>query len=150
MQGKRRVLPPVWLFFCLFASLTLDYLLPLVSFHNLPLRIAGVVLILFGILMSATAAASFGKAGTPVIPFERSTALVTRGWYRFTRNPMYLGMTLSLLGTGLALNSVGALLPLPVFIVLMEMLFIRGEERFLEEIFGDEYRSYSLRVRRWL
>lgn len=150
MEARRRVLPPVWLAFCLFASLSLDYLLPLVDFHSVPLRVAGVVLILFGILMSATAARAFSRAGTPVIPFEISKVLVTTGWYRITRNPMYLGMVLSLLGTGMSLGSVGALLPLPVFVLLIEALFIRGEERFLEEIFGQQYRDFRARVRRWL
>jgi len=150
MERRRRILPPVWLLACLLASMALDYLLPIVAFHNLPLRIAGVTLILFGIAMSATAAGAFRKAGTPVIPFERSTALLVTGWYRYTRNPMYLGMVLSLLGTGLSLGSVGALLPLPAFVVIIESLFIRGEERFLEELFGQRYLDYRARVRRWL
>jgi protein-S-isoprenylcysteine O-methyltransferase Ste14 len=150
MAGKRSVLPPVWLLLCLLATLALDYLLPIVDFQNLPVRIGGIVLVLFGILMSATAAGTFKKVGTPVIPFERSTTLVTSGWYRFTRNPMYLGMALSLLGTALALGSVGAFLPLPAFVVLIEALFIRGEERFLEEIFGQQYRDFRARVRRWI
>ncbi len=150
MQGRRFILPPVWLAACLLAAIALDYFLPIVNFGVAPVRVAGVILILFGIFMSATAARAFSKAGTPVIPFERSTALVTTGWYRYTRNPMYLGMTLSLLGSGVALASVGALLPLPVFIVLIETLFIRGEERFLDEIFGQQYRDFRARVHRWL
>jgi len=149
MDRRRCILPPVWLLAGLLAAMALDYLLPIVDFHNPPLRIAGIALILFGIVMSATAAGAFRRAGTPVIPFERSTALLVTGWYRFTRNPMYLGMVLSLLGTGLSLGSVGALLPLPVFVVLIESLFIRHEERFLEEIFGQQYRDFRARVRRW-
>jgi len=150
MQAKRRILPPMWLAACLLAALALHFFLPIAIFATLSLRIAGVAVLLLGIFMSASAAGAFDRAGTPVVPFERSTVLLTNGWYRFTRNPMYLGMTLSLLGSGIALGSVGALLPLPVFIVLIEALFIRGEERFLEEIFGEDFRRYRASVRRWL
>lgn len=149
-QSRRRILPPVWLGACLLAAVALHFFLPLASFAAPWLRIVGVAVMLFGIFMSATAAGAFNRAGTPVIPFERSTVLLTGGWYRFTRNPMYLGMTLALLGSGVALGTVGALLPLPVFIVLIETLFIRGEEEFLEEIFGQQYRDFRARVRRWI
>jgi protein-S-isoprenylcysteine O-methyltransferase Ste14 len=149
MQGKRRILPPVWFAACLLAAVALHFFLPVASFALLPVRIAGAVIMVFGIYMSATASGAFDRAGTPVVPFERSTVLLTDGWYRYTRNPMYLGMTLALAGSGVALGSVGALLPLPVFIVLIETLFIRGEEEFLEEIFGEDFRRYRTQVRRW-
>jgi len=150
MQHKRRILPPVWLAVCLLAAVALHFFLPLLDYATLWLRIVGVAVLLFGIYMSASAAGAFNRAGTPVVPFEKSTVLLTDGWYRFTRNPMYLGMTLALLGSGVALGSVGALLPLPVFVVLIETLFIRGEEEFLEEIFGQQFRDFRARVRRWI
>jgi len=150
MQHKRRILPPVWFAACLLAAVALHFFLPILDYATLWLRIAGVAVLLFGIYMSASASGAFNRAGTPVVPFERSTVLLTDGWYRFTRNPMYLGMTLALLGSGVALGSVGALLPLPVFVVLIETLFIRGEEVFLEEIFGQQFRDFRARVRRWI
>jgi protein-S-isoprenylcysteine O-methyltransferase Ste14 len=76
--------------------------------------------------------------------------LVTSGWYRITRNPMYLGMVVVLCGVALMAGSVGAWLPLPAFIAVIHYRFIRGEERFLEEIFGQPYRDYRARVRRWI
>jgi protein-S-isoprenylcysteine O-methyltransferase Ste14 len=75
---------------------------------------------------------------------------VTTGWFRFTRNPMYLGMVIMALGAGLALGSLGALLPLPVFVAIIQTQFIRGEERMLTEIFGQQYTDYRARVRPWL
>jgi protein-S-isoprenylcysteine O-methyltransferase Ste14 len=108
------------------------------------------VLIIAGILMSAAGASSFRKAGTPVIPFETSTALVLGGLYRFTRNPMYLGMTIALLGAAVLFGTLGAFLPLPLFVWVIQTRFIAGEERFLEEIFGQQYLAYKRRVRRWL
>ena len=100
--------------------------------------------------MTASSAGAFKRAGTPVVPFETSTALVIRGWYRVTRNPMYLGLALVLAGVGVLQGSVGALLPLPVFIAILHFRFILGEERLLEELFGEEFRAYRLRVRRWI
>ena len=146
----RRILPPVWLVASILVAAALHFGLPLVRFQSDLVRIFGAVLLLFGMFMTASAAGAFKRAGTPVIPFETSTALVTTGWFRFTRNPMYLGMVLMLIGTGVALGSVGALLPLPVFIAIIQTQFIRGEEKMLTEIFGQQYTDYRARVRRWL
>jgi protein-S-isoprenylcysteine O-methyltransferase Ste14 len=85
-----------------------------------------------------------------VVPFERSTALVTDGLFRYTRNPMYLGLTLVLAGVALLLGSLGAWLPIPVFVAIIQVNFIAGEERFLTELFGEEYLVYKQRTRRWL
>jgi protein-S-isoprenylcysteine O-methyltransferase Ste14 len=145
----RRVLPPVWMVIALLATYVLDRWLPIVEIVPWPWILAGVPLIVLGIAMSASSAGAFRRAGTPVIPFETSTTLVLRGWYRVTRNPMYLGLALALAGVGLLQGSLGALLPLPAFIAILHIRFILGEERFLEGIFGEEYRAYKSRVRRW-
>jgi protein-S-isoprenylcysteine O-methyltransferase Ste14 len=63
---------------------------------------------------------------------------------------MYVGLTLILGGVGLSLGTLGALLPLPVFLALITHHFVRDEEKFLEGIFGEEYLSYKRRVRRWI
>ena len=146
---SRRILPPVWLVIALLLTYVLDRWLPIAEIFSWPWYLAGAPLIVLGIVMAASSAGAFRRAGTPMIPFERSTTLVIRGWYRVTRNPMYLGMALVLAGTGVLQGSVGALLPLPAFIAVLHFRFILGEERFLEEIFGEEFRAYRLRVRRW-
>ena len=63
---------------------------------------------------------------------------------------MYLGLVLVLLGVAVALGTLGAFLPIPLFVWIIQKRFIEGEERFLTEIFGDEYLAYRRRVRRWL
>jgi protein-S-isoprenylcysteine O-methyltransferase Ste14 len=75
---------------------------------------------------------------------------VTAGPYRYTRNPMYVGLTLILLGAWLLLGTASAMLPIAVFVWFIQERFIRGEERFLDQIFGEEYRGYKSRVRRWI
>lgn len=152
MEQKRKILPPVYLLLTLAAMSALHFWLPLLSTRTTapPYSYGGIILIIFGIIIAAAAALSFNRAGTPVIPFEPSTALVTGGLYRYTRNPMYLGMVCVLIGTALLLGSLSAWLPIPVFIRIIRNNFILGEERFLEEIFGAQYLQYKSRVRRWL
>jgi len=115
-----------------------------------PLSYAGIVAVIFGIFMAAVSAAMFRKAGTGIEPFDDATTLVTGGFYRHTRNPMYLGMMLMLAGSAFLLGSAGALLPLLVFILIIRNHFVLGEERFLEAVFGRRYLVYKSSVRRWL
>jgi protein-S-isoprenylcysteine O-methyltransferase Ste14 len=147
---RRRVLPPIWLLIGMLASYALNRWLPLVVLVPEPWNYAGIAPILLGTVISISSANAFRRAGTPVVPFEHSTALITTGWYRVTRNPMYLGLALILGGVALLGGSLGALLPLPMFIAIIHFRFIRGEERFLEGIFGEDYRCYCTQVRRWI
>jgi protein-S-isoprenylcysteine O-methyltransferase Ste14 len=144
------VLPPVWLLMALVASFALDRCWPIARLVPAPWKYLGYVPLTLGAVMAITAARAFRRAGTPLIPFELSTTLVTGGWFRVTRNPMYLGLTLILFGVALIDGTLGAFLPLPVFAGILHLRFIRAEERFLEEIFGEQYRVYRTRVRRWL
>jgi protein-S-isoprenylcysteine O-methyltransferase Ste14 len=132
------------------AMLALHVAVPIMSLIHPPYSYLGLIPILLGLVISGTSARAFREAGTPVVPFEKSTALVTEGWYRYTRNPMYLGLVVTLVGVWLVLGSLSPLLPVIVFVWIIEVQFIRGEEQFLDEIFGEHYRSYKLRVRRWL
>jgi protein-S-isoprenylcysteine O-methyltransferase Ste14 len=150
VEQKRRIIPPVYLLLTLVAMTGFHFLLPIARFIPEPFSYAGIALIALGVSIAGAAAAAFGKAGTPIIPFEKSTALVTGGFYRFTRNPMYLGLIALLIGAALLFGSVGSLIPIPFFVLIIEFGFIRGEERFLQHIFGDEYLSYKGKVRRWL
>lgn len=132
------------------AMLALHVALPVVSLIQPPYSYLGLIAILAGLVISGSAARAFRQAGTPVIPFEQSTTLVTDGWYRYTRNPMYLGLVITLVGVWVVLGTLSPLLPMIAFVWIIEVQFIRGEEQFLDEIFGEQYRSYKLRVRRWL
>ncbi|MGH8237557.1 MAG: methyltransferase family protein [Steroidobacteraceae bacterium] len=150
MKEQRKIVPPVYMLFALLAMVGLHYAIPLARIVAPPVSYLGLIALFVGITIAATAARMFDRAGTPVRPFERSTALVTRGLYRYTRNPMYLGLTLILIGVWLLLGTASALVPIAVFIWIIQEGFIRGEERFLDEIFGEEYRGYKSRVRRWI
>jgi protein-S-isoprenylcysteine O-methyltransferase Ste14 len=150
MEQKRKIIPPIYALLALGAMATLHSYWPVRRFLTLPYSLVGGLWIALGLVLIGSAMGGFRRAGTPVIPFEPSTALVTSGIYRYTRNPMYLGLTMVLIGCALLFGSLGALLPIPVFLLIIEFRFVRGEERFLEEIFGDTYLEYKRRVRRWL
>jgi len=109
------------------------------------LTVAGVGIAMVGV-------ASFRRAGTTVNPLQPAAAsqLVVSGIYHRTRNPMYLGMLLVLLGWGLFLANTPALLSALAFIPLMNRLQIRPEERILAVTFGPAFTAYQSAVRRWL
>jgi protein-S-isoprenylcysteine O-methyltransferase Ste14 len=132
------------------AMLGLHIAVPIVALIQPPYSYVGLVPILVGLTISSSSARAFRQAGTPVIPFEKSTTLITDGWYRYTRNPMYLGLVITLVGVWIVLGSLSPGLALAAFVWIISQQFIRGEEQFLDEIFGEQYRSYKLRVRRWL
>jgi protein-S-isoprenylcysteine O-methyltransferase Ste14 len=111
-----------------------------------PLGVACVCLGLVGF----PAVLAFHRARTSPNPFRPSSALVTTGPFRFSRNPMYVGVTLLYVGVAIWVNTVWPLLFLPVILIVMHYGVVVREEAYLERIFGDEYRQYARRVRRWL
>lgn len=113
-------------------------------------RAAGGVVIALALALAFWAIAVFRRAGTTPIPNQPTTAVVFEGPYRFTRNPMYLGLTLALAGVGLALDRGWIALSALLGAVLVDRYAIVREERYLERKFGDAYLGYRRRVRRWL
>ena len=128
----------------------MHFYFPLYQYIHEPLAYAGVAAVLMGIAMAAIPAGAFKKAGTGIKPFDEATFLVQTGFYRFTRNPMYLGMFLMLTGVAILMGSVGAALPVLLFVVIIRNNFVLAEERFLEASFGQQYLIYKSSVRRWL
>jgi protein-S-isoprenylcysteine O-methyltransferase Ste14 len=112
-------------------------------------RDLGFVVIICGALLVVLAGSLFRRAGTPIEPTKPSTALVTSGIYRWSRNPMYLGLSAILLGIGLVTGSLWFVVALPVAIFAVTKLAIEPEERYLAELFGNAYLDYKSRVRRW-
>jgi len=147
---KPRIFPPIWLVICAFAMFALDRWLPLIQLYPGMAGISSWLLMVPGLVLILVAFNLFKRADTGVVPFSKSTALVTSGVYHFTRNPMYLGMALILAGGALKLGSLGAWIPVPVFMAIIQNQFIRNEEIFLTAIYGDEFKQYCQHVRRWI
>jgi protein-S-isoprenylcysteine O-methyltransferase Ste14 len=145
--------PPVLYIACLVLGFAFDHLLPLpLTFPEVAwvCWTAGGGLILIGVAIMAAGARNFSRAATPVPSNQPVRALVTTGIHRWSRNPIYVGMLLLYAGIGIAARSPGVLLlALPLVIVLRYGVVAR-EETYLERRFGDSYRDYKARVRRWL
>jgi protein-S-isoprenylcysteine O-methyltransferase Ste14 len=114
------------------------------------LRVVGWALVAAWVGLSAAAIFRFRRAGTSMIPTRPTTAFVIAGPYRFTRNPMYLSLAALYLGLTGLFDTMWPLVLFPFVIVAMSQFVIAREERYLETKFGDAYRAYTARVRRWI
>lgn len=110
----------------------------------------GIMLCVIGIVLIGAALSRFVGAGTAPEPWKPTTAIVERGVYRWTRNPMYLGMALLSAGGAVLLDSPGALWMGIGAVIAIDRIVIVREEKYLGAKFGDGYRAYRDRVRRWL
>lgn len=112
--------------------------------------IVGVALSVAGLAIGISAMQLFRRADTPLEPWRTPQAFVADGIYRWTRNPMYLGMALLYIGIAIAADSGTAVLLLPVVIAVIQTQVIAREERCLQQRFGATYLDYKRRVRRWV
>ncbi|MFV0478833.1 MAG: methyltransferase family protein [Parahaliea sp.] len=147
---KRIIYPPIWLVFGIVAIFSLNEFFPGPRYTGgLSQAIGGAVLV-SGLAMLIVAGGLFHRAGTDMVPFKKVSALVTNGIYAHTRNPMYLGMTLVLLGTAITVGAAVALIVPPLFMLIIQQRFIRQEETMLMALFPEDFPAYCQRVRRWL
>ena len=124
---------------------------PIAEGGSTTLVISGFAAIGLAIALVLASIATFRRAETTILPAGRpTTAIVERGPYRVTRNPMYLSMALAYLGASIALNNFWAIAFLPAILIVVDVFVIRREERYLASKFGQAYRDYCSRVRRWL
>lgn len=113
-------------------------------------ELAGFGFVVIGFLLGVAALLAFRKARATLNPHGKGSAVVTDGIYRFTRNPIYLGFLLMLIGFPLNSGSIWGIVLAPVFVMSMNRLVIEKEEAYLEKRFRDVYAGYKSRVRRWL
>ena len=115
------------------------------------LRLAAAVLILAcGVSLVASARILFKRTGQNPIPWKPTPELILQGPYRFTRNPMYVGVTLFVIGLGLALNNLWISLFAVLALLVVHFIAVLPEERYLAAKFGESYRSFLAQVRRYL
>jgi protein-S-isoprenylcysteine O-methyltransferase Ste14 len=147
-------IPVPWVFM-------LAYLLGVVAHLLLPWRITspattrliwwiGLVPLGLGMSLAFTALGIFKRSRTTTVPFETPTRLVLSGPYRFTRNPMYVGLSLIYVGVAATQALLWPLVFLPLVVVYVDRVVIPVEERRLHEVFGADYDQFRARVRRWL
>ena len=110
----------------------------------------GLPIVGLGLVALLWAVKTLTGAGTDLMFTKATTAVLRQGPYRFSRNPLYLGVSVVYIGAGIAVNSVWPLALFPVAVLLALFRAIRVEERYLETKFGQPYRDYKSAVRRWL
>ena len=149
-MNSPKIFPPTYLLIALIAMLILHFIWPLSPILFPPWPLLGIIPLGVGVMINVMAATTFRNRNTTIKPFEESTALVTGGLYQVSRNPMYLGMVLILVGAAMLLGSLTPFGVIPVVIVLLNRNFIWFEEQSLAQTFGPRWAEYCRRVRRWV
>ena len=123
---------------------------PIANTRSLALLVGAFLFLSAGIALGLAGVTTFRQAKTTILPAGRpTTAIVERGPYAFTRNPMYCAMALGYIGPSFLLKNSWALLLLPPVLIVVDVFVIRREERYLRTKFGEDYCAYCARVRRW-
>jgi len=148
--GNSRVLPPFVFLGALVAMGALHQVFPGPEIVPAPWNQLGWVPFGLGFAVAFWVKFRFDRAGTPIRPFEPTTALVIDGLFAYSRNPVYAAMIAALVGIGVVLGSLTPFLMIPPFAWFIRRRFVEAEERKLEDAFGDDYRAYKARVRRWI
>jgi protein-S-isoprenylcysteine O-methyltransferase Ste14 len=146
----RKLLPPTLVLLCLIGMLVVHFLCPIAQLLSLPFNLIGLLPLGLGLALSATAERQFKSMSANVNTFDAPTRLVTEGLFKYSRNPMYLGLALILVGVWIVLGSLSPLVCVAVFILITDRWYIAYEERRLIETFGQDYEAYQAHTRRWL
>jgi protein-S-isoprenylcysteine O-methyltransferase Ste14 len=152
-DGAAVHLPPplVYVIAVIVGVLLHAFVFPLPLQLSLGLRLSAVVLaVLLGLAIGGNAFAHFRRTGQDPKPWESTPEIISTGIYRFTRNPMYVGMALIQVGIGIGLANGWIVALVPVVVVVVYLTAIRHEEAYLEQKFGETYTKYKASVRRWL
>lgn len=147
------IIPVPWVFILMYIlGAVLEHLFPLRPADWAPrgLTVAGGVLFGIGAIIAAWGLVTFRKARTTTVPGKASSRMVSWGPYRFSRNPMYVGLIIAYLGEAAILRQVWPVLFLPLVVAYLNWIVIPVEEAKLKEVFAEEYDQYRARVRRWV
>ena len=148
-QSHPKILPPHAAIVSLIVVIILHYLFP-THLISKPFNYFGILFFVAGLLILFWSFGLFKKKETPILPGQKPTALVIEGPYKFTRNPMYLGVIIALLGIVIYLGGLLAFLSPIVFFMFVSIKFIPREERLMEKLFSKKYLDYKKEVRRWI
>ena len=148
-QSHPKILPPHVAIISLIIIIFLHYLMPTPLIQR-PYNYFGILFFAAGLLFLFLSFGIFKRKETPILPGQKPTALVIEGPYKFTRNPMYLGVTTALLGVAIFLGDILAFLAPIIFFIFVSIRFIPREEKLMESLFGKKYLYYKKKVRRWI
>jgi protein-S-isoprenylcysteine O-methyltransferase Ste14 len=149
-QMTARVPPPLVYLGMLVVGLILSAVFPTPALSGWLPTVSGAVLVALGLGVGVWADRTMRRAGESPIPMEPTRTLVADGPFQFSRNPLYIALTLIYAGIAIAFSSLWALALLVVVLVIMDRGIIASEEQYLQGQLGDRYVQYKARVRRWL
>jgi protein-S-isoprenylcysteine O-methyltransferase Ste14 len=143
--------PPLAFALAIAAAFSLEQLLPFPFVPAaLPAGWIGAIMFFLAFALAAWAIVTMTRSGSNVPTNRPTTIIVSAGPYRFTRNPIYLGMILGLIALAIGFDTLWPLVTSVPFALVLRYFVVAREEAYLERKFGDDYRNYRVRVRRWL
>jgi protein-S-isoprenylcysteine O-methyltransferase Ste14 len=146
----KKTMPTTYLLISIVAMIALHLLFPAMKLIPPPWNLLGIIPLALGVILNLVADKAFQRANTTVKPFEESSVLITNGVFQISRNPMYLGFVLILIGIAVLGGSLTPYVVVLTFAVLMDRRFVAVEEQMLAEKFGVEWEEYKRNTRRWL
>lgn len=145
-----KIYPPLMVLVGIIIQLLMGYIAPVEPLLSATWQYIGIALMVLGFATILLAARSFRKHETTIIPDGQPSTLMEGGLFAYSRNPIYVAMAVLLVGSGLAIGHIWALIVVPLFVLLVQQIWIVKEEENLEAEFGQIYRNYKIKVRRWL
>ncbi len=146
----KSLIPPVLFLICLLVMAILRWQYPLMTLFGFPFNLLGLVPLFLGMIVGGLGARTFSRVGTNIKPYKEPGVFVTSGVFRYSRNPMYLGLSLALLGIWILLKMLTPIIGVLIFVIVTDRWYIRYEEKMLREKFGAAYEEYQSRTRRWI
>lgn len=150
MRKDKKIMPTTYLLVSLVLMAGLHFLFAVMRIIATPWNLLGIVPFAGGVIINLVADKAFRDAKTTVKPFEPSSVLIKTGVFRLSRNPMYLGFVLILIGTAVLMGSLTPWAVVIPFGILMERKYIAVEERMLAEKFVTDWAEYRKSTRRWV
>lgn len=146
----KKIIPPVLFVICIVIMVGLWWVFPIVQFVTFPTGLIGLLPFVAGLGIAKRGSDIFEKTGTNIETFDDPDILVTDGLYRISRNPMYLGFLIALLGVAVMLGNLSSILVVIGFFVVTDRWYIKFEEEAMAKRFGDRYAEYKAQTKRWL
>jgi protein-S-isoprenylcysteine O-methyltransferase Ste14 len=146
---KPKTIPPLYFYLGIILIISINILFPNFRLIIYPYNLIGIILIIFGFYLNSLAWKLF-KQNKTTTTYKKSKKLITNGIFKITRNPIYIGMSLILLGISISIKNIFAIIIPLLFFIIINKIFIPYEEWKNKKTFGKEYLKYKKKVRRWL
>jgi protein-S-isoprenylcysteine O-methyltransferase Ste14 len=145
-----KITPPLLYQIAIVLMVLFHFLFPITQMIHFPFNLIGIIIFIFGAALAINAKRLFQRTHTPIKPSDLPIHLHQQGPFQFSRNPMYLGISIGLLGIAIVLGSLSAFIFPIAFFAIMDLIFIPHEERALQSVFGNEYQRYKAKIHRWI